>query len=116
MTRPDRFPKVNDVMLAEALRQLLPVAEIGVRSERTNGNVGPFRRAELMLRMWTRQERGRAKKLGGPIPPSNEMNFNFTDDPANPDRGQTVPAECERPKRSKRKAPPETAPPGTVLH
>jgi hypothetical protein len=25
--RPDRFPKVNDVMLAEALRQIFPLAE-----------------------------------------------------------------------------------------
>jgi hypothetical protein len=25
--RPDSFPKVNDVMLAEAIRQLLPLAE-----------------------------------------------------------------------------------------
>jgi hypothetical protein len=30
--RPCRFPKVNDVMLAEALRQLLPVASYGMAS------------------------------------------------------------------------------------
>lgn len=115
--RPDRFPKVNDVMLAEALRQLIPVAETAVRSERTNGNVGPFRRAEIILSMWTRQERGRAKKLGGPLPPTAAFpDFTFTDDPANPDQGQTVPADCERPKRAKRKRTPEGPPPGTVLH
>jgi hypothetical protein len=61
--RPDRFPKVNDVMPAEALRQLLPVAEFGVRALKAKHAVAPFRRAEVALGMWTRQERGRLSRL-----------------------------------------------------
>ena len=97
--RPDRFPKVNDVMLAEAMRQLIPVAEFGVRALKTVRSVRPFRRAETMLNMWSRQERGRLKKLGGPLPPVPRFDYDFFEDPAHPDPGQIVPAECERPKK-----------------
>lgn len=68
--RPGRFPKVNDVMLAEALLELIPVAEGGVRVLETDDAVMTFRRAETILKMWTRQEKGRIKKLGGPLPPT----------------------------------------------
>ena len=103
--RPDRFPKVNDVMLAEALRQLIPVAESGVRVLKTTRAVRCFRRAELALEMWTRQERGRAKKLDGPLPPRpRPFEGDFLDDPANPDPGQTIPAECSRRKKKSVKA------------
>jgi hypothetical protein len=88
---PDRFPKVNDVILAEALRQLIPVAEFGVRALKTTHAVGPFRRAETVLEMWTRQERGRLKKLGGPLPRFTRFEGPFFEDPANPEPGQIVP-------------------------
>lgn len=100
--RPDRFPKVNDVMLAEALRQLIPVAEFGVRSLKTTHAVRPFRRAEVVLEMWARQERGRLKKLEGSLPPSPCFDEAFFD-PVKPEAGQTVPAECERPRKQQRK-------------
>ena len=98
--RPDRFPVVNDVMLAEALRQLIPVAEFGVRALKTVNAVRPYRRAGDVLEMWARQERGRRKKLGGPLPALPSFPYShFFEDPAHPDPGQIVPAECERPKR-----------------
>jgi hypothetical protein len=100
--RPDKFPKVNDVMLAEALRQLIPVAEFGVRSLKTDNAVMPFRRAEMILDMWARQDRQRKKQLGGPLPPMTRFSFTFFQDAKNPDPGQTVPSECERPRRKQR--------------
>jgi hypothetical protein len=100
--RPDRFPKVNDVMLAEALRRLLPVAEIAVRSEKTEEIIFPFRGAEIMLRMWIRQERGRLKKLDGPVPASPVLEGPF-EDSATPYKGQSIPPECERPKKPRKK-------------
>jgi hypothetical protein len=111
MSRPGRFPKVNDVMLAEALRQLIPVAEFGVRTLKTNNAVMPFRRAEIVLDMWVRQERGRVKTLGGSLPPTPRFEYQFFEDPNNPDPGQIVPAECQRPKRQRRKAA-AVGPPG----
>lgn len=101
--RPDRFPIVNDVVLAEALRQLIPVAEFGVRALKTENAVGPYGRATMMLEMWARQERGRIKKLGGPVPRGSGFHFKFFEDPNNPDPGQIIPEECERPKRPRRK-------------
>jgi hypothetical protein len=101
--RPGRFPKVNDVILAEALRQLIPVAESGVRASMTHNAVMAFRRAEMMLDMWTRQERGRIKKLGGPLPPIVRLEGPFNEDRNNPDPGQMIPEECERPKPIRKK-------------
>lgn len=102
MMRPSRFPKVNDVMLAEALRQLLPVADSGVRAVKTERAYKPYRRAEIVLEMWTRQERGRLKKLDGPLPVRNGFGFSLAPDPAHADTGQTIPAECER-RKTRRK-------------
>lgn len=99
--RPGRFPKVNDVMLAEALRQMIPVAEFGVRALKTANAVGPYRRAETLLDMWVRQERGRLKKLGGELPQVVRFNCRFFEDNKNPDPGQIVPADCERPKEKR---------------
>jgi hypothetical protein len=102
--RPDRFPKVNDVVLAEALRQLLPVAQEGVRALRTMNAYMPLTRAHLMLEMWVRQERGRAKKLGGELPSQRGLGVkDLSEDPNNPDPGQIIPEECERPKRPRSK-------------
>lgn len=105
--RPERFPKVNDVMLAEALRQLMPVAEAGVRTIPTTRTVRPFRRAEAVLDMWVRQERGRRKKLDGPVPQiakfTTETIVEVGDD------GQSVPLECQRPTR-RFKGPPQHLP------
>lgn len=97
--RPGRFWKVNDVMLAEALRQLIPVAEFGVRALKTDKAVMPFRRAEMILDMWARQDRQRKKQLGGPLPSVARFHCAFFEDVKNPDTGQVVPAECERPKK-----------------
>jgi hypothetical protein len=72
--RPGRFPKVNDVILAEALRQLIPVAESGVS---THNSLMAFRRAQTVLDMWVRQERGRVEKLGGPLPVVVRMERTF---------------------------------------
>lgn len=103
---PDRFAIVNDVMLAEALRQLLPVAEAGVRALKTHRAAGPFRRAEIVLDLWVRQEPGRRKKLDGPLPqvprfhdllPPSTAYEEKDDDP-----GQTIPPECKRPPRPRR--------------
>jgi hypothetical protein len=102
--RPDRFPKVNDVMLAETLRQLIPVAEFGVRSLKTTHAIRPFRRAEVVLEMWTRQERGRLKKLDGPLPPSPQFEPGYFTGPPNSEPGQTIPADCERPKKKRVRA------------
>jgi hypothetical protein len=104
--RPGRFPKVNDVILAEALRQLIPVAETGVRVSMSHNAVMAFRRAEMMLDMWTRQERGRIKKLGGPLPAIVRLEGVLGEDPNNPDPGQMIPKECERPKPIRKKAAP----------
>jgi hypothetical protein len=103
--RPGRFPKVNDVILAEALRQLIPVAESGVRASMTHNAAMAFRRAEMLLDMWARQERGRIKKLGGPLPPIVRLENVSPEDPNNPDPGQTIPADCERPKPIRKKTP-----------
>jgi hypothetical protein len=102
--RPDRFPKVNDVMLAEALRQLIPVAQSGVLSLKTRNAAMPLFRAQNTLEMWTRQERGRLKKLGGALPGHIVIEDPLLEDAANPDPGQIVPAECVRPKKPKKQA------------
>jgi hypothetical protein len=67
--RPDRFPEVNDVMLAEAIRQLLPLAERASREINERWADRAVQRAEMALTMWVRQERGRAKLLDGALPP-----------------------------------------------
>jgi hypothetical protein len=97
-----RYPKINDAMLAEALRQLLPVAELGLRSVKTSDLLGPFRRAERVLGLWEEQKPGRAAKLDGPLPrtPSfPEGYFIVVDDEY---YGGSVPPECERPSRRKK--------------
>jgi hypothetical protein len=102
--RPSRFPKVNDVMLAEALRQLLPVASHGMASTSVTNHRRVVMRAENVLDYWTRQERGRIKQLGGPLPkieyPAYTPVATDVDDP-----GQVIPVECQRPPRPKKRRP-----------
>jgi hypothetical protein len=69
--RPGRFAKVNDVMLAEALRQLLPIASYGMAATSVINHQLVVMRAEMVLDYWTRQERGRIKQLGGALPRLN---------------------------------------------
>lgn len=92
--RHDKFPKVNDVMLAEALRQIIPAAGDGVIAKKSGSYIQAFRRAELVLAMWVKQERGREKQLGGPLPSSPKFSLKFIQDGR--DAGQTIPAECLR--------------------
>lgn len=103
--KPSTFPKVNDIMLAEALRQLIPVAEAGVRATKGQG-VRPYRRAEEVLDMWVRQERGRKKKVDGPLPkvPVFDPAELVCAGPDEADPGQSVPVECRRPKRPRKAA------------
>jgi hypothetical protein len=100
--RPDRFPKVNDVMLAEALRQLLPLAEKAAKEINERWAVGALQRADITLAMWVRQGRGRAKQLDGSLPPHAAGFWNVVDNPEHPDPGQSVPVECQRPKRNRK--------------
>jgi hypothetical protein len=72
--------KINDVMPAEAMRQILPLAERAAREVSERWAVSANFRAKFVLEVWTRQERGRAKT-------------------EHPDPGQSVPEECRRPKR-----------------
>ena len=65
--RPSRFPLVTDAVLAEALRQLLPIA-----AETSVPSWTAWRahsRALTILEMWCRQDRKRFKLLEGPLPP-----------------------------------------------
>jgi hypothetical protein len=95
--RPDRFPKVNDVMLAEALRQVFQLAEHRAREINETWATNPIWRAHLILDMWARQERGRKQKLGGPIPPYPDHFPTVRDNPDRPDPGIAIPDECQRP-------------------
>lgn len=99
---PDRFPKVNDVMLAEAMRQLLPIAEFGLRAVKTSDLVPPFRRAETILTMWTAQRRGRLKQLDGPMPESPKFPSDYFIEVDVQDCGQIVPRQCERAPRARK--------------
>lgn len=65
MTRPDRFAEVNDVMLAESLRQLLPVVVHGVKAACTTDVISDYKAAEKVLRAWVMQGHGREERLGG---------------------------------------------------
>ena len=97
--RPDRFPIVNDVMLAEAVRQILPLAKEAAGLFNENWAVSSVQRADILLNMWVRQGRGRRKRLDGPIPEPAMGFSNVTDNPDHPDPGQSVPPECQRPSR-----------------
>jgi hypothetical protein len=99
--RPDRFPKVNDVMLAEAMRQILPLAKEAAGLFNERWAVSSVQRADLMLNMWVRQGRGRKKRLDGPLPEPAKGFWNVTDNPDHRDPGQSVPSECVRPSRKK---------------
>jgi hypothetical protein len=74
-----------------------------VRALRTINAVMPYGRAKMFLEMWVRQERGRAKKLGGELHRGGIDTREYYDDPNNPDPGQIVPEECERPKPKRKK-------------
>jgi hypothetical protein len=56
----------------------------------------------MILQMWARQERGRMKKLGGSLHRGSGFHFKFFEDPNNPDPGQLIPEECERPKPTRK--------------
>lgn len=103
--RPDRFPKVNDVMLAEALRQILPLAEGASREVFEKWADRAVQRADITLKMWVKQKRGRDKLLDGELPPPAKF-LNAPENPDRPDPGQTIPAECRLPKRPKPTSPP----------
>jgi hypothetical protein len=96
--RPDRFPKVNDVMLAEALRQVLATPQ-------GSGRVMPMIRAHTVLEMWLRQLRGRAQLLDGPLPPKIELPRGAAEADESDDPGQTIPVEAVRPNRPRRSTP-----------
>lgn len=87
--RPDRFYQVNDAILAEALRQLLPIAAKALSAENRKSVALPIVRAKTALEMWVRQGRGRKALLQGEIfqelPPSD---LPFIDDH---DPGQIIP-------------------------
>jgi hypothetical protein len=98
--RPDRFPIVNDVMLAEAIRQILPLAKEAAGLFNERWAVSSVQRADILLNMWVRQGRGRKKQLGGPLPEPAKGFWNVTDNPDHPDPGQSVPPECQSPSRN----------------
>jgi hypothetical protein len=58
----------------------------------------------MVLEMWMRQERGRDKKLDGPLPPSPQFVPGYFFDPPSDEPGQVVPADCERSKKKRLKA------------
>ena len=97
--RPSRFPRVTDAVLAEALRQLIPIAQEGVAALNTSKAFGPLARAHLVLEMWCRQERGRKKLLAGPLPAERFWPNLTPDDPCDPDPGQNIPAALWPPSR-----------------
>jgi hypothetical protein len=100
--RPSRFPRVNDVMLAEAMRQILPLAATGMTVTAVFHHRSQVMRAEVVLDMRTRQERGRIKSLGGPLPKLEYPPFNEVASDI-PDPGQIIPVECQRPSRRKKR-------------
>jgi hypothetical protein len=82
--RLPKFPLVNDDFLAEALRQLIPVAQEGVAAVKTYEAAAPLLRAHIALEMWCRQKRGRAKLLGGPLPEQRDFPDIAPPDPTKP--------------------------------
>ena len=88
-------------MLAEALRQILPLAEQASREVFEKWADRAVQRASIALTMWTKQERERAKRLDGELPPPAKF-LNAPENPDRPDLGQTIPVECRRAKRTSR--------------
>jgi hypothetical protein len=86
-------------MLAEAIRQLLPVADHAAHEINESWAVGAVQRADMVLAMWTRQRRGRSSRLDGRLPDPAKGFFDVVDNPNRPDPGQTIPPECKRPSR-----------------
>ena len=83
-------PKVNETMLAEALRQLIPIAEIAARTIGRSWATGPVQRAVTVLNLWIEQGTARAEQLDGPVP--DQVAFSgVVDELARPDPGQTIP-------------------------
>jgi hypothetical protein len=85
-------PKVNETMLAEALRQLIPIAETAARTIGRSWATGPVQRAVTVLK-WIQQGSARAQQLDGPVP--DQVAFSgVVDELARPDPGQTIPRDC----------------------
>jgi hypothetical protein len=99
--RPSRFPVVNDEFLAEALRQLIPVAQEGVAAVRTHEAAAPLLRAHIALEMWCRQKRGRAKLLGGPLPEHRYFPDIAQPDPTKPQSVQIIRTRPNPPRRQR---------------
>jgi len=86
-------PKVNETMLAEALRQLIPIAETAARTIGRSWATGPVQRAVTVLNLWIEQGSARAQQLDGPVPA--QVTFSgVVDELARPDPGQTIPPGC----------------------
>jgi hypothetical protein len=96
-----RNPRINEVMLAEAVRQLLPLAEFGLRAVKTSDLLLPFRRAEYVLNAWVHQGRGRTKMLDGPLPKKPIFNAGYFIEVECEDTAHSIPVECLRPKRKR---------------
>jgi hypothetical protein len=60
--KPVILPRINDAMLAEAIRSLLPLAERAALEINETWAINPVQRGELLLEMWTRQARGKGKR------------------------------------------------------
>jgi len=86
-------PKVNETMLAEALRQLIRIAETAARTMGRSWATGPVQRAVTVLKLWIEQGSTRALQLDGPVP--DQVTFSgVVDELARPDPGQTIPPDC----------------------
>ena len=85
--------KVNEMMRAEALRQLMPIAETAARTIGRSWATGPVQRAVTVLNLWIEQGTARAEQLNGPVP--DQVTFSgVVDELARPDPGQTIPRDC----------------------
>jgi hypothetical protein len=86
-------PKINETMLAEALRQLVPLAETAARAVGRSWATRPVQRAVAVLNLWIEQDTTRIKQLDGPVP--DQITFaGVVDELARPDPGQTIPPDC----------------------
>ena len=80
-------------MLAEALRQLIPIAETAARTRGRSWATGPVQRAVTVLNLLIERGSARALQLDGPVP--DQVTFSgVVDELARPDPGQTIPPDC----------------------
>jgi hypothetical protein len=83
-------------MLAEALRRIIPLADSAAHQINERWAVRSIQGAHLILEMWSRQDGGRKKRLGGPLPSPPRGFCNVVDNPEHPSPVFIVPAECVR--------------------